>query len=139
MTEDIESQVTNDLYELLTAEFPGIDIGTLSDPIPMKYPYVNIKMSDQTPTSRFINSSRVIPYRDITIEIEVYTNLVSGRKAQAKSIMAVIDAEMLAMGATGTALNPLDLTNPVDNSSVFRLFARYRATVDKDGIFYSRR
>ncbi len=136
---DVETQVFNDLYNSVHQAFPDVMMGTISDPVEITFPYVNIRVSDSAPTYQFVNSSRVEKFRDITIEIEVYTNLVSGRKAQAKAIMALIDSEMLAMGATGTALNPADLTNPANNSAVFRLFARYRATVDKDGIFYSRR
>lgn len=136
---DIETQITNDLYGVITTAFPGTEIGTIADPTKISYPYVNIVVTDSAPTYRFVNSARVEKFRDITIEIEVYTNAVSGRKALAKSIMAVIDAEMRAMGATGAGMNPLDLTNPVDNSTVFRLFARYRATVDDNGILYSRR
>lgn len=136
---DIESQIIDDLYNKIITVFPAVTVGTIADPTQITFPYVNIIVSDSAPTYRFVNSSRVEKYRDITIEIEVYTNAILGRKAQAKGIMSLVDSELLAMGAVGTALNPLDLTNPVDNSAVFRLFARYRATVDSDGIFYSRR
>lgn len=136
---DVETQVFNDLYNAVHLAYPDVMMGTIADPVQITFPYVNCIVSDSAPTYRFVNSSRIEKYRDITIEIEVYTNLVSGRKAQAKGIMALIDAELLAMGATGTSLNPTDLTNPADNSAVFRLFARYRATVDDNGIFYSRR
>lgn len=136
---DFETQLFNDLYTAIKAVFPDVSMGTVADPTEITFPYVNCIISDSAPTYQFVNSSRVEKFRDITIEIEVYSNLVSGRKAQAKGIMSLIDSELLAMGATGTSLNPLDLTNPVDNSTVFRLFARYRATVDNNGTFYSRR
>lgn len=136
---DFESQIVTDLYNKVISVFPNATIGTIADPTQITFPYVNIIVSDSAPTYQFVNSSRVEKFRDITIEVEVYTNLISGRKAQAKGIMSLIDSELLAMGATGTSLNPMDLTNPVDNSTVFRYFARYRATVDNNGIFYSRR
>lgn len=136
---DIETQIIDDLYKKITAAFPEVEVGTGKDPTRTSYPYVDIAVTDYAPTYRFVNSSRTEKFYDITVEIEVYTDLVTGRKTQAKEIMHVIHSEMLAMGATGTALNPLNLTNPVNNSAVFRLFARYRATVDNDGILYSRR
>lgn len=136
---DFETQIINDLYNKIIAVFPNATVGTIVDPTKITFPYVNIIVSDSAPTYRFVNSSRVEKYRDITIEVEVYSNLVTGRKAQAKAIMGLVDSELLAMGATGTSLNPLELTNPVDNSTVFRYFARYRATVDENGTFYSRR
>lgn len=135
----IETQVFNDLYPKIIEAFPGTMVGTIADPVEITFPYVNISVSDTYSTYQFVNSSRTEKYRDVDIDIDIYTNDVQGRKAKASQIMDVINREMLAMGIPSASKIPMELTNPVDNSTVFRLFARYRATVDENGIFYSRR
>ena len=135
---DFENKIFTDIYNAVIASYPTAFISAVEVDIEPTFPAVFISMEDSIPTWRYINSSRTEPFRDLTIDINVYSDLQSGRKTQAKNIMKIIDAEMTAMGFSQSAMNPLDLTNS-KNKLVTRLFARYIGSVDTNGIFYSRR
>lgn len=135
---DFENKIFTEIYNAVIASYPDAYIAAEEENIEPKFPAVYISVTDSYQTSQFVNSSRTENFRDITVDINVYTNINSGRKTQAKHIITLVNDEMLAMGFMGASLNVLDLTSS-DNKLVTRLFARYRASVDSNGIFYSRR
>ena len=135
---DFENKIFTDIYNVVIARYPDAYITAEEENVEPSFPAVYISVSDSYPTFQYINSSRTENFRDLTVDINVYSNITSGRKTQAKKIIKLINDEMLAMGFTGASLNVLDLTS-ADNKLVTRLFARYRAAVDSNGIFYSRR
>ena len=135
---DFENKIFTDIYNVVTASYPDAYVTAEEENTEPSFPAVYISVSDSYQTFEFINSSREENFRDLVVDINVYSNLVTGRKTQAKKIMSLINDEMLAMGFTGSSMNVLNLTNP-ENKLITRLFARYRAAVDTNGIFYSRR
>ena len=135
---DYENKIFTDIYNVVTAYYPDAHVAAEEENVEPTFLALYVSVSDSYPTSQFVNSSRTENFRDLTVDINVYSNIPAGRKTQAKKIIKLINDEMLAMGFTGASLNILDLTSP-DNKLITRLFARYRASVDSNGIFYSRR
>ena len=135
---DFENKIFTEIYNVVTTYYPDAYVTTEEENIEPSFPAVYISVSDSYQTSQFINSSRIENFRDLVVDVDVYTNITSGRKTQAKQILTLINDAMVAMGFTGASLNVLDLTS-ADNKFITRLFARYRASVDANGIFYSRR
>ena len=135
---DVENKIFTDIYNAVIASYPDAFISSVEVLVEPTFPAVFVNIEDSAPTRRYVNSARSEPFRDLTIDINVYSNLSTGRKTQAKDILKIIDAEMTAMGFTQSAMNPLDLTNS-ENKLITRLFARYLGSVDAHGIFYSRR
>lgn len=135
---DYENKIFTDIYNAVIASYPNAFISAVEVLNEPTFPAVFVNFEDSAPTPRYVNSSRSEPFRDMVVDVNVYSNLQSGRRTQAKAIMAIIDAEMAAMGFVQSAMNPLDLTNS-RNKLVTRLFARYTASVDVNGVFYSRR
>jgi hypothetical protein len=66
----------------------------------------------------------------------VYSNKSSGKKSECKSIMAIIDDEMQDMGFVRVGSGPMAAPNA--NASIYRMVARYRATISKDKTTYRR-
>ena len=135
---DYENKIFTDIYNAVTTEYPTAFVSAVEVLTEPSFPAVFVKFEDSAPTPRYVNSSRTEPFRDMVVDVNVYSNLQTGRKQQAKAIMAILDAEMAALGFVQSAMNPVDLTNS-KNILVTRLFARYTASVDTNGIFYSRR
>lgn len=135
---DFENKIFTEIYNVVIARYPDAYIASEEEDIEPTFPTVYLTVSDSAQTWEFINSSRKENFRDVIVDVNVYSNSTSGRKTQAKKIMGLINDEMLAMGFTAASLNALDLTS-TENKLVTRLFARYRASVDANGIFYSRR
>ena len=135
---DVENKIFTDIYNAVIASYPDAFISSVEVLVEPTFPAVFVNIEDSAPTRRYVNSARSEPFRDLTIDINVYSNLPTGRKAQAKGILKIIDTEMTAMGFVQSAMNPLDLTNS-ENKLITRLFARYSGSVDEHGVFYSRR
>ena len=70
----------------------------------------------------------------VMYEVEVYTNLQNGKKAQAKAIMKSVDDVMPPLGFTRTFMQPIA---NMSDASIFRLTARYTAAVI-DNVIYRR-
>lgn len=70
----------------------------------------------------------------VTYDIEVYSNKQNGKKAEAKSIMAIIDGVLTPMGFTRTLLQQIP---NMSDATIFRLMARYTAAVI-DNVIYRR-
>ena len=135
---DYENMIFTDIYNVVTAYYPDAYVSVEETNNEPSFPAVFVSVADSYPTSAYINSSRTENFRDLMVDVNVYSNLKTGRRTQAKEIMRLINDELLAMGFTGAAYNVLNLSS-ADNKLVTRLFARYRASVDSKGIFYSRR
>ena len=135
---DVENKVFTDIYNAVIASYPDAFISAVEVLNEPTFPAVFVNFEDSAPTWRYVNSSRTEPFRDMVIDINVYSDLPKGRKTEAKNILKIIDSELTAMGLVQSAMNPLDLTNS-KNKLVTRLFARYSGSVDANGVFYSRR
>lgn len=70
----------------------------------------------------------------VMYEVEVYTNLQNGKKAQAKAIMKEVDDVLTPLGFTRTFMQPIA---NMSDASIFRLTARYTAAVI-DNVIYRR-
>lgn len=135
---DIENKIFTDIYNAVIAAYPRAFISAVEVLTEPTFPAVFVSFEDSAPTWRYVNSARTEPFRDMVIDFNVYSDLQSGRKAQAKAIMKIIDAEMVAMGFVQSMMNPLEMTNS-KNKLITRLFARYTGSVDVHGTVYSRR
>jgi len=71
----------------------------------------------------------------VMYEINIYSNLKSGKKSQCKGIAALIDKEMGRMGFTRTMLN--SIPNEGD-ATIYRMIGRYKAVVSADLKIYRR-
>jgi hypothetical protein len=63
----------------------------------------------------------------VVYEVNAYSNKTSGKKAECKAIMAIVDNVMNGLGFTRTAKTPINA-----DPARYRLFARYRAVVSQD-------
>lgn len=68
-------------------------------------------------------------------QIDIFSNLEAGRKAQCKQIAEIVDTIMSNMGFTRIMLEPID---NIEDATIFRMVARYEAIASKviNGINY---
>lgn len=129
MVPDIEEDVFHIVAELLSENYPGVSVYSEYVHAPESFPAVSIVESD---------SSSYLPALDtegshhaqLMYDVNVYSNLLSGRKAQAKSIMQMIDGELLRLGFVRLGREPLTLPNA--ESTIYRMEARYRTVVNEN-------
>lgn len=65
-------------------------------------------------------------------EINVYSNKVGTKKSEAKAIMQLIDGMMYERNFTRIALTPVP---NLEDATIYRLTARYRAETDGTNIY----
>ena len=103
---------------------------------PPKFPCVVIVLSDNGTTSSMRDSSGDDNFHDITLTIDVYSNLVTGKKTQTEAIMNMVRGVLLPMNFRQISCRPASNLN---DATVYRLTATFTATVDNNNTFYYRR
>lgn len=125
---DIESDVYAAVSAALKAEFPGIWTSGEDADLPARFPAVTIVEQDNA-VKQSMRTLTIENAVDVMYEVNVYSNMVGYRKSEAKEIMAVVDREMSQLGLTRTMKNPV---SNLQDATIYRIVARYKAAVDKD-------
>lgn len=103
---------------------------------PPKFPCVAIVLADNGTTSHMRDSSGDDNFHDITLTIDVYSNLVNGKKTQAESIMNIVRGVLLPKNFRQISCRSRSNMN---DATVYKLTATFTATVDNKNTFYYRR
>lgn len=132
---DVESQVFQKCADAFRAEYPNGFIAGEYVSQPPKFPAVSIVEMDNTVSARHRDTANIENFADVMYQVDVYSNLNKGKKAQAKAIIALIDEQFVQMGFTRTFLNPVQNMN---DATIYRMTGRYQAVIGKDETIYRR-
>lgn len=132
---DIESMIFTPIATALRTEYSGIFVTGEYVPAPAKFPAVSIVEMDNTPDVRTQTNVNLENHAVVMYQVDVYSNLSKGKKAQCKAIIASIDAQFAQIGFTRTYLNPVPNLN---DATIYRMVARYQAVVGQDYTIYRR-
>ena len=99
-------------YTKLPAEFPAVTIVQIDNAIVQRMRTTNIENA--------VN---------VAMEVNVYTNTIGYKKSEAKDIMETVDDEFTKLGFARTMCNPVA---NLQDATIYRMVARYEATVDRD-------
>lgn len=133
---DIEGEVYIAVSKPLRDKYKNPAILIFGEPVkvPAGYPTVTIVQMDNSVYERTEDSSGIENHAVSPFEINIYSNLQIGKKAQCKQIAADIDAIMRSLGFKRLSSNPI---SNLDDSTIYRIVSRYRAVVSKEGVVYS--
>ncbi len=132
---DIENQVFTRCADRVVESFPDASLSGEYVKVPSSFPAVSIVEIDNLAYEQTQTSGSVENHATVTYEVNVYSNLTSGKKAQCKAILAIIDEVMAALGFTRIMVNPVPDMN---DATIYRMVARYRAVVSHDQKIYRR-
>ena len=132
---DIESQVFNRVATRVRERFPDIFMVGEYVNSPSSFPAASLIEMDNATRETTVDSGSNENHANVMYEANVYSNKTTGKKSECKAIMALIDEEMLAIGFVRSSLTPVP--NEYD-STIYRMVARYRATVSADHKIYRR-
>lgn len=122
---DIEPWVVTQVKNHLRSAYPSATVGSDITIAPPKFPYVNVEEGNNSiDTSR--RTANIENMANILIVVEVYSNLVNGRKSQAKEIAAIVNDKLIEIGFTRISMLPLPY-----KPGFYRISARYTARVDQ--------
>ena len=132
---DIENVVFNTVAEKIRDVFPDIFITGEYVNSPPSFPAVSLVESDNSTHIETIDSGSNEHHANVMYEVNVYSNKATGKKSECKAIIALIDEEMLALGFARVTLTPVPNMN---DSTIYRMVGRYRATVSSNNTIYRR-
>ena len=132
---DIEFELFTEIATALRAEYDGIFVTGEYVAQPPRFPAVSIVEMDNTVFRNGIDSGAIENYAEVMYQVDVYSNKHTGRKAECKEIISMIDEQFARFGFTRSFLNPVQNMN---DATIYRMTARYRAVVDRNFNVYGR-
>lgn len=103
-----------------------------STDVPARFPAVTIEGKDNYVYTR-ASTTKIENAANVMYEVNVYTNRVGYKKQDAQEIMSLIDEILSGLMLTRTMMQPID---NLSDATIYRLVARYKATVDTDFMIY---
>lgn len=131
---DIENELFTEIANAVRAEYPAY-VSSVYVRKPPHFPAVSIIEMDNTVRRDTQDSGLIEGYADVMYEVNVYVNERVGAKAAARAIMGFIDGEFAKRGFTRSFMNPIP---NMDDATIYRITARYRATASQGKIIYRR-
>lgn len=129
---DIENQIYTPIAKALRSEFPDIFISGEYINAPSSFPYVSIVEQDNYATQSHMDSGDTEAFSTLMYEVNVYSNKSVGKKAVCREIMTFIDNMMYLSNFRRISLSPVP---NMENATIYRLVARYRAETDGTNIY----
>ena len=132
---DIENEVFDRVATRVREQFPNIFMVGEYVKSPSSFPAVSLMEMDNSNREDTADSGSNENHVNVMYEVNVYSNKTTGKKSECKTIMALIDKEMTAMGFVRSTLTPVP--NEYD-STIYRMVGRYRAAVSTDHKIFRR-
>ena len=131
----IEEELFTLIATALRSAYDGIFVSGEYVSQPPQFPAVSIVEMDNTVLRSTQDTGSLENHAEVIYQVDVYSNLNRGKKAQAKAIAMMIDVLMSVNGFTRTFLNPVQNMN---EPTIYRITARYAAVIGKDKVIYRR-
>lgn len=132
---DIEAEVFGIVSSDVRLKYPKVYMTGEYVKSPPSFPCVSLIETDNQVYRNTRDSGCIENHAQIQYEVNVYSNRTSGKKAECKEIISLIDSKMEKLGFTRTFMNPVP--NEQD-ATIYRMIARYRAVVSKNKTIYRR-
>lgn len=132
---DIESEIFDIVSKSVREKYPKIYMTGEYIATPPSFPCVSLVEIDNQMYQKTQDSGRIENHVELLYEVNVYSNKTSGKKSECKAIIALMDYKMQSLGFTRTFLNPIPNEN---DTTIYRMIARYKAVVSKDKVIYRR-
>lgn len=123
---DQEAKVFQACADAFRAEYPNGFIAGEYVAQPPKFPAVSIVEMDNAVDQRALDNGNIENAVNVMYQVDVYSNLNTGKKAQTKAIIALIDEVLAQHRFVRTFCNPIQNFN---DATIYRMTARYRRRI----------
>lgn len=127
-----ENEIYDGVAKLLRNSYDGISVNGTTILSPASFPCASIEEIDNTSFTAD-SSGEIESYS--TFEINVFSNSLDGKKAEAQRIFNTIDGYFTNLHYSRTSKRPV----VINDGTVYRIVARYSAVYDVDGKIFRRR
>lgn len=124
---DVEFEVYTELYNLLRAYNPEINVSSDYSRSESEFPYVSIRQVDAPLIAERQDSGTRANFWRVTFTVEIYSNRLGVKRQECKEIAGVIDDWMIAHNFDRLVLSPMENLN---DASIYRMVGRYQAATD---------
>lgn len=128
---DIENEVFNTNALALQQEYPNIFLSSDDSLTPSTFPAVYIVQRDNPVDMSSADSGSIERVTSPMFEVNVYSNLKTGRKQEAKKIMGIICDTMANLDIERTYCQP----TPNVDTSIYRIVGRFSCKTDGKYIY----
>ena len=132
---DIESELFDKLAKAIRKSFPKAFVTGEYVKTPSAFPCVFIIESDNQVLESTRTTDSVENHAILTYEVNVFSNKTRAKKTEAKKILSIVDVEMGRLGFTRTLVSPIP---NMEDATIYRIVARYRAVVSQNNTIYRR-
>ena len=123
---DCEAKVFQACANAFHAAYPNGYITPEYVPQPPKFPAASVVEMDNNVDERATDNGNIENAVNVMYQVDVYSNKNTGKKAQAKEIIALIDGVLAQYRFVRTYCNPVQ--NFAD-ATIYRMTARYRRRI----------
>lgn len=114
---------------------PGVIVSGEYTRKPSKFPCVTLDEIENVTAGALVDSSDIEKFAGVTYRLQVFSNLTSGKKSEARKIFATADNLMCGMGFRRITYTT---TPEIYDSTIYSIQATYEAIVGMDGVIYKR-
>ena len=132
---NIENDVFNLISKKVRAKYSDIYMSGEYVKSPPSFPATSLVEMDNSAYTSTQTTCDNENHATLLYEVNVYSNKVKGKKSECKAILTLIDNEMTSLGFTRTMLQPIP---NMDDATIYRMVARYKAVVSKNKTIYRR-
>lgn len=128
---DYSNEIFNEVATDLRSAYTGIKVVGEYVHSPTTFPTVTIDETQNWPVH--LDSAVQNKYAQVQYRVQVFSNLKSGKRSQARKIYAHVDEKLQSMGLYAVSYST---TPAIYNSEVYCITAIYAAVIDRNGMVY---
>lgn len=128
---DVSNEIFNAVATDLRSAYEGIKVVGEYVSSPTHFPTVTIDEIGNVPTH--LDSASSNKYARVTYRVQVFSNLKTGKRRQAREIYAHLDGALQGLGMFAATYTT---TPAIYNSEVYCITATYEAVVDRNGAIF---
>ena len=132
---DYQNEIFTNVATAIRSKHEGATISGEYTRHPSKFPAVTLDEIENVSVGALADSSDRENYSGVTYRLQVFSNKVGGKKAEAREIFATADSVMLGLGFRRITYAP---TPEIYESTIYSITATYEAIASVNGYIYKR-
>ena len=132
---DIQNEVFTAVATKVRSQHAGTTVTGEYTRSPSEFPTLTLDEIENVTVASLVDSSDKENFAGLGYRLQVFSNKVGGKKAEARAIFATADIVMLGLGFRRITYST---TPEIYNSTIYSITATYEAIVDVNGFIYKR-
>lgn len=132
---DFQNEIFTTVANSVRSAHEGVTVTGEYTRSPSKFPTVTLEEIENVTVGELVDSSDEEKYSGLTYRLQVFSNKVGGKKAEARAIFATADKQICGLGFRRITYST---TPEIYDSTIYSITATYEAIVDVNGIIYKR-